>query len=66
MLIKKRKTLASDEDLIKEVGIAEEDTWRGYHGRQKQVRPEKKLKTTRASPENKIKYLKTKIDEYLD
>jgi hypothetical protein len=41
--MKKRKVLASDEDLIQEVGIADQDTWNGYHGRQKQSRPKKKL-----------------------
>ena len=41
--MKKRKALASGQDLIKEVGIAKEDTWHGYHGRQKQTRPKKKL-----------------------
>ena len=41
--MKKRKVLASDEDLINEVGIANNDTWNGYHGRQKQTRPKKKL-----------------------
>lgn len=41
--MKKLKALASDEDLIKEVGIDKEDTWHGYHGRQKQTRPKKKL-----------------------
>ena len=41
--MKKRKVLASDEDLIQEVGIADQDTWNGYHGRQKQTRPKKKL-----------------------
>ena len=41
--MKKRKVLASDEDLIQEVGIDDQDTWNGYHGRQKQTRPKKKL-----------------------
>lgn len=41
--MKKRKVLASDEDLNNEVGIANNDTWNGYHGRQKQTRPKKKL-----------------------
>ena len=41
--MKKRKVLASDEYLINEVGIANNDTWNGYHGRQKQTRPKKKL-----------------------
>ena len=41
--MKKRKVLASDEDLINEVGIANNDTWNGYYGRQKQTRPKKKL-----------------------
>ena len=41
--MKKRKVLTSDEDLIQEVGIADQDTWNGYHGRQKQTRPKKKL-----------------------
>ena len=41
--MKKRKVLASDEDLIQEVGIADQDTWNGYHGRQKQVRLRRKL-----------------------
>ena len=41
--MKKRKVLVSDEDLINEVGIANNDTWNGYHGRQKQTRPKKKL-----------------------
>ena len=41
--MKKRKVLASDEDLIQEVGIADQDTWNGYHGRQKQTRPKRKL-----------------------
>ena len=40
--MKKRKALASDKDLIKELSIANEDTWRGYHGRQKQTRPKRK------------------------
>ena len=40
--MKKLKALASDEDLIKEVGIDKEDTWHGYHGRQKQTRPKRK------------------------
>ncbi len=39
--MKKRKVLASDEDLINEVGIANNDTWNGYHGRQKQTRLKK-------------------------
>jgi hypothetical protein len=41
--MKKQKVLASDEDLINEVCIADKDTWNGYHGRQKQTRPKKKL-----------------------
>ena len=41
--MKKRKVLASDEDLNNEVGIANNDTWNGYHGRQKQTRLKKKL-----------------------
>ena len=41
--MKKRKVLASDEDLINEVGITNNDIWNGYHGRQKQTRPKKKL-----------------------
>ena len=41
--MKKQKVLASDEDLINEVGIADKDTWYGYHGRQKKTRPKKKL-----------------------
>ena len=41
--MRKRKVLASDEDLINEVGIADKDNWNGYHGRQKQTRPKKKL-----------------------
>ena len=41
--MKKQKGLASDEDLINEVSIADKDTWNGYHGRQKQTRPKKKL-----------------------
>ena len=40
--MKKLKALASDEDLIKELGIDKEDTWHGYHGRQKQTRPKRK------------------------
>ena len=41
--MKKRKVLASDVDLINEVRIADKSTWNGYHGRQKQTRPKKKL-----------------------
>jgi hypothetical protein len=41
--MKKQKVLATDEDLINEVSIADKDTWNGYHGRQKQTRPKKKL-----------------------
>ena len=41
--MKKQKGLASDEDLINGVCIADKDTWNGYHGRQKQTRPKKKL-----------------------
>ena len=41
--MKKRKVLASDDDLIYEVDSADKDTWNGYHGRQKQTRPKKKL-----------------------
>jgi len=41
--MKKQKGLASDEDLINEVSIADKNTWNGYHGRQKQTRPKKKL-----------------------
>ena len=41
--MKKQKVLASDVDLINEVRIADKDTWNGYHGRQKQTRPKKKL-----------------------
>jgi len=41
--MKKQKVLASDEDLINEVGITDKDTWNGYHGRQKQIRSKKKL-----------------------
>ena len=41
--MKKLKALASDEDLIKETGIEKEETWHGYHGRQKQIRPKRKL-----------------------
>ena len=32
-----------DEELIEELDIANQDTWNGYHGRQKQIRPKKKL-----------------------
>ena len=35
--------LATDEQLLKESDIADQDTWKGYHGRQKQARPKKKL-----------------------
>ena len=38
----KKKTLASVDELVEE-GLGSEDTWSGYHGRQKQVRPKKKL-----------------------
>ena len=41
--MKKRKVLALDEDLINEVSITDKNTWNGYHGRQKQTRPKKKL-----------------------
>ena len=41
--MKKLKALASEEDLIKEIGIVDQDTWRGCHGRQKQTRSKKKL-----------------------
>ena len=41
--MKKQKVLATDEDLINEVSIADNNTWNGYHGRQKQTRPKKKL-----------------------
>ena len=35
--------LAADEQPLKESDIADQDTWKGYHGRQMQVRPKKKL-----------------------
>ena len=35
--------LATDEQLLKESDIADQDTWKGYHGRQKQTRPKRKL-----------------------
>ena len=41
--MKEQKVLASDVDLINEVSVADKDTWNGYHGRQKQTRPKKKL-----------------------
>ena len=41
--MKKRKVLASDEDLINGVDSADKDTWNGYHGRRKLTRPKKKL-----------------------
>ena len=41
--MKKRKALPSDKDLMNEGGIVDQDTWKGYHGRQKQNRPKKKL-----------------------
>ena len=41
--MKKKETLASVDELIEEELIGKEDTWSGYHGRQKQVRPKKKL-----------------------
>jgi len=41
--MKKQKGLASDEGKIKKERIADKDTWNGYHGRQKQTRPKKKL-----------------------
>ena len=39
----KKKVLASVDELIEEALAGSEDTWNGYHGRQKQVRPKKKL-----------------------
>ena len=42
-MIEKLIKLAADEQLLKESDIADQDTWKGYHGRQKQVRPKKKL-----------------------
>tara|TARA_Y100000588_G_scaffold322106_1_gene353885 strand:+ start:164 stop:316 length:153 start_codon:yes stop_codon:yes gene_type:complete len=40
--MKDKKVLASVDELQEE-GLGSEDTWSGYHGRQKQVRPKKKL-----------------------
>jgi len=38
-----KKVLASVDELQEEGLAGSEDTWSGYHGRQKQVRPKKKL-----------------------
>ena len=40
--MKDKKVLASVDELQEE-GLGSEDTWSGYHGRQKLVRPKKKL-----------------------
>lgn len=40
--MKKKEILASVDELIDEELISKEDTWSGYHGRQKQIRPKKK------------------------
>ena len=40
---KDKKVLASIDELQEEGLAGSEDTWSGYHGRQKQVRPKKKL-----------------------
>ena len=40
--MKKKEILASVDELIEEELIGKEDTWSGYHGRQKQIRPNKK------------------------
>ena len=39
---KDKAVLASVDELIDEELIGKEDTWSGYHGRQKQIRPKKK------------------------
>ena len=41
--MKKKEVLASVDEIIEEGLAGSEDTWSGYHGRQKQVRPKKKL-----------------------
>ena len=41
--VKDKKVLASVDELQEEGLAGSEDTWSGYHGRQKQVRPKKKL-----------------------
>ncbi len=41
--MKDKKVLASVDELQEEGLAGSEDTWSGYHGRQKQVRPKKKL-----------------------
>ena len=39
---KDKAVLASVDELIEAELIGKEDTWSGYHGRQKQIRPKKK------------------------
>ena len=44
MNVKNNKKVLASVDELQEEGLAgSEDTWSGYHGRQKQVRPKKKL-----------------------
>ena len=43
MRVKKLTKLADDKQLKQEEGIGDTDTWNGYHGRQKQTRPKRKL-----------------------
>ena len=40
--MKKKEVLASVDELTEEGLAGSEDTWSGYHGRQKQTRPKRK------------------------
>jgi len=40
--MRKKEVLASVDELSDEGSIGKEDTWHGYHGRQKQTRPKRK------------------------
>ena len=40
--MKKKEVLASVDELIDKELIDKEETWHGYHGRQKQTRPKRK------------------------